>query len=118
MTYQHIIDKVQTRLGGWKTTKLSTAGRVTLCNLVLAAFLVYTMQTTKLHQYTCKAIEKLCRDFIWGDANNKQKIHLHSWTDVCQPRKHGGLGIKIIKPTNKAFLMKLAWGIVTERGSL
>ena len=35
-------------------------------------------------------IEKLQRDFLWGDS----KSHLVRWDKVCAPMENGGLGIR------------------------
>lgn len=48
----------------------------------------------------------------------KKKISLVKWTDVCQPKDHGGLGIRRLKDSNSAFLMKIYWGLITKLDAL
>ena len=47
-------------------------------------------------------IEKLQRDFLWGDS----KIHLLGWDKVCLPIAKVGLGIRKLTTFNKALLGK------------
>lgn len=42
-----IVDEAQQRLAGWKVDKLSLAGRVSLCQSVIQALPLYTMQSAK-----------------------------------------------------------------------
>lgn len=37
---------------------------------------------------------------------------------MCQPLSNGGLGIKNMRAMNDALLLKLAWGLITDNGSL
>ncbi|MDD0245709.1 hypothetical protein PSY47_23320, partial [Shigella flexneri] len=50
-------------------------------------------------------------DFIWGDTNDKKKVHLVNWDTICQPKQLGGLGIKKTSEMNKAMLAKASWRI-------
>jgi len=60
-------------------------------------------------------IEKLYRDFLWGDLGDKFKYHLVSWSKVCSPITEGGLGIRNLRIFNKALLGKWLWCYVHER---
>jgi hypothetical protein len=44
---RYIVDEAQQRLAGWKVDKLSLAGRVALCQSVIQALPLYTMQSAK-----------------------------------------------------------------------
>ena len=111
-TYHFILEKVSKKMCSWKASSLSLAGRITLSKSVLAAIPQYYFQTTKLPTSICDNVEKVCRDFIWGDTEEKRKVHLVAWRDLCKPRMAGGLGMRNLKLCNQAFLMKIAWGMV------
>jgi hypothetical protein len=53
-----------------------------------------------------------------GDTAVKRKTDLLSWNQICKPKNEGGLGIRETDHMNLAFMMKLAWGLMTEHNSL
>jgi hypothetical protein len=98
---------MQQKLANSKSQRLTLAGRITLCKPVLAKVPIYTMQSTIVPKSVCVAVEKLCRDFIWGYSEAMERAHLVRWDSVCKPKMEGGLGIKrihpLMHPLNKAF---------------
>ena len=118
-TYSEVLEKVQSRLSGWKAKNLSLAGRVTLRNSVTSSLPLYTMKSTKLPLAICENIEKLNRQFLWGGSNEKHKIHLVKWDVVTNPRKKdGGLNIKEARILNQAMLAKLGWKMMSDPETL
>jgi hypothetical protein len=111
-TYAAVLDKVQSRLAGWKSKTLNLAGRLTLIQSISCSIPTYTMQTAKLPASTCNMLDKLNREFLWGDTENKKKIHLVKWDNVCRPKIEGGLGIKKTELMNQAMLAKTSWRII------
>ncbi|KAL6218764.1 hypothetical protein ACLB2K_011973 [Fragaria x ananassa] len=110
-TYAGSFDKVQKRLSSWKSKVLSFAGRLTLVQSVTSAIPMYAMQTTKFPFSLCDKLDKLNRDFIWGDVENKKMVHLVNWDTICQPKYLGGLGIKKTADMNQAMLSKIGWDV-------
>lgn len=76
------------------------------------------MQTAKLPVTTCNAIDKLNKGFLWGDSENKKKVHLARWDLVCQPKSLGGLGIKKTVKMNQALLAKASWRMTQKEDGL
>ncbi|XP_072074344.1 uncharacterized protein [Arachis hypogaea] len=116
--FQHIIDKMQLKLSNWKKKYLSLAGRCTLVQSVLSTIPSYCMQTMKIPTVVSNKIDKVCRDFLWGNSEGERKIHLMNWDKICQTKEKGSLGIRKAQETNQLFLMKLAWGLTHKRQSL
>ncbi|CAN1127155.1 Putative ribonuclease H protein At1g65750 [Linum perenne] len=113
-TYDYLLDRLDSRLAGWKADNLSLAGRVSLASSVLNSLPCYVMQTASLPLSLCDKIDRKIRNFIWGSSNGVRKIHNVNWDSVCKPKKMGGLGLRSARELNKAFLMKVAWNIITR----
>ncbi|XP_050386378.1 uncharacterized protein LOC126802738 [Argentina anserina] len=117
-TYIGIVDKVQNRLSSWKSKVVTMAGRLTLVQSVTFDIPFYAMQTAKLPISLCEKIDKLNRDFIWGDIENKRRVHLMNWDTICRPKQLGGLGIKKTAEMNQAILAKIGWRLFLKDSGL
>lgn len=117
-TYAGLVDKVSNRLASWKSKHLSMAGRLTLVQAVTSSVPIYAMQTAKLPSAICEKLDKLNRNFLWGDTNERKKIHLLNWKKVCKPKDMGGLGLKRSTDMNCAMLAKASWRIVQKDDGL
>ncbi|CAN1316897.1 Putative ribonuclease H protein At1g65750 [Linum perenne] len=117
-TYEYILNRIDTKLAGWKAQNLSLAGRVTLDSSVLNAILAYAMQTAFLPFSICDSIDRKIRNFIWGSVEGSRKTHNINWDTVCKPKSLGGLGLHNARDLNKAFLMKIVWGLIKRPSEL
>lgn len=113
-TYSYLVDKVHSRLAGWKAKQLSMAGQITLIRSVLALIPTYTMQTIHLPASICDSLDKINRGFVWGDSKERKRIHLVRWEEICKPKKWGRLGLQSAYEMNKSLLAKLGWQFLTE----
>lgn len=116
--FNFIIDRVQKKLSGWKAKFLSLAGRQTLVKSVVNTIPNYVMQTAILPALVCNSLDKLSRNFLWGDTESVKKTHLVNWNTVGKPKKRGGLGIRSAMATNKATVSKLGWKLMKKESSL
>ena len=94
------------------------AGRLVLCKPIISAFPSFKMQTSLLPEKVCDKIDSICRSFLWGSTTTRQKHHLVSWSNICQPKSVGGLGLRLAQAVNSAFLSKLGWGLIHKRDEL
>lgn len=117
-TFGDILEKVSSRLSGWKGRMLSFAGRLTLTKAVLSSIPVHAMSTISLPQSTLARLDQLSRSFLWGSTTEKRKQHLVAWDRVCKPKAEGGLGIRSSKAMNIALLAKIGWRILHDNTSL
>ncbi|XP_019199070.1 PREDICTED: uncharacterized protein LOC109192823 [Ipomoea nil] len=117
-SFEGIIDRIRSKLTGWKAKSLSLAGRHVLAQSVLSTVPFYAMQTTLLPNGVISAIEKLIRSFIWGGDSDGRKAHLVNWDTVTKSKAHGGLGIKRLEKMNHSFMAKLGWRILQGEDSL
>lgn len=112
-TFQFIIDKSRKRMGAWKASTLSLAGRITLVRSVLNSLPIYYMQTSLIPNQVCNELDKIARDFTWGSSRERRKVSLVAWEKLCLPTQCGGLGLKYTRRMNEALLMKLGWELTT-----
>lgn len=116
--FTFLVEKIRNKLSGWKASTLSQAGRISLAQSCIFSIPTYIMQTSKLPAATCDEVERLCCAFIWGSTPEGHKNHLVSWETICSPKDQGGLGFRSLRMVNTAYLMKLGWGLLTNRDAL
>lgn len=73
-----------------------------LIQSALSTVPIYTMQSLALPVGVCKEIDKICRDFLWGETDDKKWPHPMKWSDVCTPQDKGGLGLRMARYFNLA----------------
>ncbi|XP_062080677.1 uncharacterized protein LOC133785463 [Humulus lupulus] len=118
MDYDLILMKIRLRLHGCASRNLSYVGRVQLIHSVLLGIRNYWMSIFLLPQRVIKEIDRLCRNFLWGEKGTRSKFHLTSWDQVCRPKIHGGLGFKEGPLWNKIKLAKYIWAISSKQDLL
>lgn len=113
-----IIDKVDRQLATWKARSLSQAGRTVLLKTVAMALPSYYMSDFLLPKHVCKRIDTKMKNFWWGFDGLSQRFHPKAWDNIYKPKECGGLGLRRMEELNKAFVAKLGWEMVVNRGSL
>lgn len=63
-TYKYVLEKVQSRLAGWKSKHLTLACCYTLINSIISSIPTYVLQSAWLPQSTCEALNRLNRNFL------------------------------------------------------
>lgn len=76
------------------------------------------MNTHKIPEITLQKINSLNKKFLWNASNNTKRKSYISWDTVRRPKIYGGLGFRNINLVNKAFLLKLAWRLLSDKKSL
>ena len=76
-----------------------------LLKSTLSSLPTYFLSLFTIPTHVANKIEKLQRDFLWGDS----KTHLVGWNEICAPLTNGGLGIRKFTTFNKALLGKWLW---------
>ena len=107
-----ILEKIERKLASWKKLYLLKGGRLTLLKSTLSSLPTYFLSLFTIPTLVANKIEKLQRDFLWGDT----KTHLLGWDKVCMP--NGGLGIRKLTTFNKALLGKWLWRFGIEENRL
>ncbi|KAK9275240.1 hypothetical protein L1049_022502 [Liquidambar formosana] len=94
------------------------AGRALLVQFVTSAIPAYTMQTCKIPMSICDKVDRTNRKFIWGNSDNRSRVHLVVWDKVCRPKSLGGLGIQSMGAVNISYMARMGWKLITEPNAL
>jgi hypothetical protein len=65
-SFQGIIDKVLSRIEGWRAKTLSQASRLVLIKSVAAALPSYAMSSFLLPLSICNELDRIFKNFWWG----------------------------------------------------
>ena len=113
-----IVERMERRLAGWKRLYLSKGGRLTLIKSTLSNLPTYFLSLFPLPVFVAKRIEKIQRNFLWGNSKEGVNFHLVSWDHICTPFPNGGLAIRNLRSFNETLLGKWLWRFGVERDAL
>ncbi len=113
-----VLERVEKRLASWKRLYLSKGGKLILIKSTLSSIPTYFISLFPIPTRVANRLEKLQRDFLWCEMEEKPKFHLMNWSQICAPLRHGGLGVKDLRSFNKALLGKWLWRYGSEREAL
>lgn len=106
---QFMVDKVRSRLANWKTKFLSRVGRAVLINSTLNTIPNYYMQANFFPSTTLSDLDRICNNFLWGEKDGKNRMHLVAKETTFLPKSLGGLGIRNHLTLNRTLMAKLGW---------
>ena len=104
-----MLDRVKSKLAGWKANLLSMAGSAVLIQASSSTLPTYIMQSNLLPGKVLDGIDRVNINFLWGSTKNKGKMHWVGWRKVTRPKDEGGLGLQTAKGRNTVLLAKLNW---------
>jgi hypothetical protein len=113
-TWKPMVDSIKRRLGSWGNKYISLGGRIVLINSILNSLPVFFLSYLKLPVKVWKEVVKIQRNFLWGGLSNKRRICWVKWSDICKPKREGGLGIRDIRAMNSSLLAKWRWKLLME----
>lgn len=102
----------------WKPAQLSLAGRLILVKSVIQVIPIYRMMSMAIPKSILLEIEKVQRAFIWGDTQDKCRVHVIDWRTMSLPKVNGGAAMCNLRKTNTACLMKLGCAIRVDSRSV
>lgn len=86
------------------------AGRILLAKLIFGSIPNYVMSILSAPRGVMEVIRKLIKDFIQKvNLDDKQKIPLISWDNICTPKDLAGAGLHNLYEINISLGAKLPW---------
>lgn len=107
--FDYLIEKFEQKLNHWKSNYLSHAGRLILIKSVLNSLPIYAMGTIIIPQKVLTRLTTIARNFFWGGKHDRRSLAYVSWDAITAPKGMGGLGIRSLKETNQALVLKTIW---------
>ena len=98
--------RLRNKLIYWNKEKLSLAGRVVVANSVLLSSIWYIASTWLFSRSIMLKVQRLVRNFIWGNDTVHNTIAKVAWSVLIQPKHKGGLGLIDPFMQSKALLVK------------
>eukprot|EP00253_Pinus_taeda_P017014 PITA_17014 len=108
-SWRTLLDKLEAQLSSWTYRSLNIASRLTLIKSVLQAMPLYLFCILAAPKWVLKAIRNLQRGFLWGSNGLNRKWALVKWTEVCQSKSNGRLGIRDPIQSNNIMGAKIWW---------
>ena len=116
--YLNLIDRITGKINHWSNKLLSYAGRLQLIKSVTFSIANYWMQCFPLPKFVIHKINTVCRNFLWTGGVDKSRKSPVAWTNVCRPRKYGGLNVIPLQTWNHVTMMKLLWSLSEKADNL
>ena len=74
-SWDEIDKRIKDKLSWWKRNNLFIGGRLTLIKSTLTNVPLYYLSMFRAPVEVCKEIEKIQRNFLWGDLRKKNSIY-------------------------------------------
>ena len=76
------------------------------------------MQCFSIPKSILADIERVCRNFFWGQKGEEKKTCWVAWEKMYGSKKEGGMGFRNMQIFNKSMLAKQAWRVMQKSESL
>jgi hypothetical protein len=104
------MEKIASKLPGWKASLLTSAGRAVLTRFVLTAIPVYILVAIKVPKWFLRSVDKIRKGFLSiGRKSTNGGCCLVAWENVMRPIDLGGLGIHNFVVLGWALQLRWLW---------
>ncbi|KAK9073954.1 hypothetical protein SSX86_006548 [Deinandra increscens subsp. villosa] len=69
----------------------------------------YYLSLFRAPGYIIKELERLRKNFFWGNTPSHKKIPWVAWCRITAPKGNGGLGTGSLRAANLALISKWGW---------
>eukprot|EP00253_Pinus_taeda_P025961 PITA_25961 len=108
-SWRTLLDKLEAKLSSWTYRSLNIASRLIMIKSVLQAMPLDLFSILATPKWVLKAIRNLQRNFLWGSTGLNRKWALVKWSEVCQLKSNGGLGLRDPIHSNHTMGAKVWW---------
>lgn len=113
--YMPLVERIRNKISSWTSRYLSYAGRLQLISFVLMSIINFWAGVFRLPSKCMKELEQLCASFLWSGPDLKTSGAKVAWSEICKPKKEGGLGIRSLKEVNSVYGLKLILRLLTGK---
>ncbi|KAJ4786479.1 RNA-directed DNA polymerase (reverse transcriptase)-related family protein [Rhynchospora pubera] len=113
-----LLEKMKTKLTGWRSNMLTHAGRLVLLKSVLLSLPVYYMSMENIPKGLIKQMESLIAKFFWGKTDQTRYMAFVAWRKICQPVERGGLGVRQLDIFGDALFLKMVWAMISSEDKI
>jgi hypothetical protein len=113
-TWQPMLDSIKRRLGSWGNKYVSLGGRIVLINAVISSISIFFLSFMRMPVKVWREVVKIQRNFLWSGLSKRRRISWVKWSDICKPKKEGGLGIRDLRVVNLSLLAKWRWKLLSD----
>lgn len=103
-----VLCKIQKKLSNWKCSLLSKGGKLNLKKKISLSLPTYYKSLFVILASVAKITKKLQKK-ICGKGGRKLLITIWWPGSVCQPKRIGGVGLRLVTLTNKVLLCERLW---------
>ncbi|KAF7815046.1 reverse transcriptase [Senna tora] len=89
--FKQLMEKIESKLAGWKAKLLSQSARLTLLKSVLQSIPVYQLSVAPIPSKYANKIDAVATNFYWGNRKDKSAMHLAPRSKLFQRKDKGGL---------------------------
>ena len=118
MTFDHIGERMRSKLQGGSERMISCAGREVRIKSIAQAIPTFSMSSFKLTKKVCSSLTASMAKYWWSSSLDRRSMHWMSWEALTQPKIRGGMGFRDLEMFNIALLGKHGWRLMTEPNSL
>jgi hypothetical protein len=112
-----LLDRITNRIGSWTSKNLSFTGRLQLLSSVLYSLQVFWSGIFIFPKKIIRDIDQKFNWFLWNGKDSDCAKAKVAWSDVCFPKKEGGLGLKNLEVWNKSSILRHIWNLFACVGS-
>lgn len=117
-TLQPFLEQITTKLHSWTVQYLSFAGKIKFITSVIYGKVNFWSSVFVLPKSFYAKIDSLCAAFLWKNKTGNARGARVAWSDICKPKKEGGLGIRLLEEFEMVFRLKHVWNFFTNKDSL